>query len=191
MHLCVVRCASLCAMFLYFYIGQWSMKTCVGRFEPIQEKVTMCACICVLIFTVCHYVYSVFWPGTLLQFMQHLDITFRRDPTNFRPRINKLESTKDREQKSAGSYYYLDDWPDFWQVWFICSYSTHLCCILLAPRQLSWPFFCLLCCSCWICKLWKASLSDIRAWVNHFDGLTNGEWPFAFGEVLFSGWLNE
>ncbi|KHN41776.1 ABC transporter E family member 2 [Glycine soja] len=39
----------------------------------------------------------------------HLDITFRRDPTNFRPRINKLDSTKDREQKSAGSYYYLDD----------------------------------------------------------------------------------
>ncbi|KAJ8447324.1 hypothetical protein Cgig2_013101 [Carnegiea gigantea] len=40
--------------------------------------------------------------------MQHLDITFRRDPTNYRPRINKLESTKDREQKSAGTYYYLD-----------------------------------------------------------------------------------
>ncbi|KAK9267559.1 hypothetical protein L1049_009987 [Liquidambar formosana] len=42
-------------------------------------------------------------------FLSHLDITFRRDPTNFRPRINKLESTKDREQKAAGSYYYLDD----------------------------------------------------------------------------------
>lgn len=42
-------------------------------------------------------------------YVQHLNITFRRDPTNFRPRINKLESTKDREQKSAGSYYYLDD----------------------------------------------------------------------------------
>ncbi|KAG5060850.1 hypothetical protein JHK87_001879 [Glycine soja] len=41
--------------------------------------------------------------------LKHLDITFRRDPTNFRPRINKLDSTKDREQKSAGSYYYLDD----------------------------------------------------------------------------------
>ncbi|KAF7042709.1 hypothetical protein CFC21_052231 [Triticum aestivum] len=40
---------------------------------------------------------------------KHLDITFRRDPTNYRPRINKLESTKDREQKNAGSYYYLDD----------------------------------------------------------------------------------
>ncbi|KAJ1690830.1 hypothetical protein LUZ63_014985 [Rhynchospora breviuscula] len=43
------------------------------------------------------------------RFLSHLDITFRRDPTNYRPRINKLESTKDREQKSAGSYYYLDD----------------------------------------------------------------------------------
>uniref|UniRef100_A0A3Q7HT27 ABC transporter E family member 2 n=2 Tax=Solanum lycopersicum TaxID=4081 RepID=A0A3Q7HT27_SOLLC len=42
-------------------------------------------------------------------FLSHLNITFRRDPTNFRPRINKLESAKDREQKLAGSYYYLDD----------------------------------------------------------------------------------
>ncbi|XP_020889282.1 LOW QUALITY PROTEIN: ABC transporter E family member 1 [Arabidopsis lyrata subsp. lyrata] len=42
-------------------------------------------------------------------FLSHLNITFRRDPTNFRPRINKLESIKDKEQKTAGSYYYLDD----------------------------------------------------------------------------------
>lgn len=42
-------------------------------------------------------------------FLSHLDITFRRDPTNFRPRINKLESVKDREQKLAGNFYYLDD----------------------------------------------------------------------------------
>ncbi|ESQ37161.1 hypothetical protein EUTSA_v10002453mg [Eutrema salsugineum] len=42
-------------------------------------------------------------------FLSHLNITFRRDPTNFRPRINKLESLKDREQKAAGSYYFLDD----------------------------------------------------------------------------------
>ncbi|EEC67005.1 hypothetical protein OsI_33716 [Oryza sativa Indica Group] len=41
------------------------------------------------------------------KFLSHLEITFRRDPTNFRPRINKLDSAKDREQKSAGSYYYL------------------------------------------------------------------------------------
>ncbi|GJP54028.1 hypothetical protein CLOM_g13137 [Closterium sp. NIES-68] len=42
-------------------------------------------------------------------FLSQLDITFRRDPTNFRPRINKIDSIKDREQKSAGTYYYLDD----------------------------------------------------------------------------------
>ena len=42
-------------------------------------------------------------------FLKNLDITFRRDPTNYRPRINKADSLKDREQKTAGSYYYLDD----------------------------------------------------------------------------------
>lgn len=33
------------------------------------------------------------------QFLASLEITFRRDPTNFRPRVNKAESMKDREQK--------------------------------------------------------------------------------------------
>ena len=42
-------------------------------------------------------------------FLKSLEITFRRDPTNYRPRINKMESVKDREQKDAGTYYYLDD----------------------------------------------------------------------------------
>ncbi len=28
---------------------------------------------------------------------------------NYRPRINKAHSTKDVEQKSAGTYYYMDD----------------------------------------------------------------------------------
>ncbi|KAL4429831.1 hypothetical protein ABPG77_010948 [Micractinium sp. CCAP 211/92] len=42
-------------------------------------------------------------------FLKNLEITFRRDPTNYRPRINKKESTKDREQKLAGTYYYLED----------------------------------------------------------------------------------
>eukprot|EP00898_Chlorokybus_atmophyticus_P001335 jgi/Chlat1/2201/Chrsp17S02764 len=42
-------------------------------------------------------------------FLSNLEITFRRDPTNYRPRINKMDSTKDREQKLAGTYYYLDD----------------------------------------------------------------------------------
>lgn len=40
-------------------------------------------------------------------FLSNLDITFRRDPTNYRPRINKYASTKDREQKEAGTYYYM------------------------------------------------------------------------------------
>lgn len=42
-------------------------------------------------------------------FLGNLEITFRRDPTNYRPRINKLHSVKDREQKSAGQYFYHDD----------------------------------------------------------------------------------
>lgn len=41
-------------------------------------------------------------------FLRNLDITFRRDPTNYRPRINKHGSTKDREQKDAGTLYYID-----------------------------------------------------------------------------------
>jgi ATP-binding cassette subfamily E protein 1 len=41
-------------------------------------------------------------------FLQELDITFRRDPSNYRPRINKEDSTKDREQKAAGEYYLAD-----------------------------------------------------------------------------------
>ena len=43
------------------------------------------------------------------KFLQMMDITFRRDPTNFRPRINKNLSIKDREQKAAGNYFLLDD----------------------------------------------------------------------------------
>mmetsp|Transcript_20524 Transcript_20524/g.57218 ORF Transcript_20524/g.57218 Transcript_20524/m.57218 type:complete len:618 (-) Transcript_20524:579-2432(-) len=42
-------------------------------------------------------------------FLHNLDITFRRDPTNYRPRINKWGSTKDREQKEAGTHYYIGD----------------------------------------------------------------------------------
>ncbi|OMH82028.1 ABC transporter E family member 2 [Zancudomyces culisetae] len=42
-------------------------------------------------------------------FLQALNITFRRDPTNYRPRINKLDSLKDREQKLAGNYFFLEE----------------------------------------------------------------------------------
>merc|ERR1719221_789195 len=41
-------------------------------------------------------------PQSLLEgmntFLKQLGITFRRDPVNFRPRINKIDSVKDREQ---------------------------------------------------------------------------------------------
>jgi ATP-binding cassette subfamily E protein 1 len=41
-------------------------------------------------------------------FLKTLDITFRRDPTNFRPRINKHNSQQDQVQKKAGTYFYTD-----------------------------------------------------------------------------------
>jgi len=52
-------------------------------------------------------------PMTLLEgmnrFLAQIEITFRRDPTNFRPRINKGESVKDREQKLNGNYFIMED----------------------------------------------------------------------------------
>jgi ATP-binding cassette subfamily E protein 1 len=51
-------------------------------------------------------------PMSLLEgmnrFLAQLEITFRRDPTNYRPRINKSESVKDREQKAGGNYFVLE-----------------------------------------------------------------------------------
>jgi ATP-binding cassette subfamily E protein 1 len=41
-------------------------------------------------------------------FLKQLNITFRRDPTNFRPRINKMDSIKDKEQKLSGNYFFLE-----------------------------------------------------------------------------------
>lgn len=43
------------------------------------------------------------------RFLELLGITFRRDPNNFRPRINKYSSVKDVEQKRAGQYFFLED----------------------------------------------------------------------------------
>lgn len=42
-------------------------------------------------------------------FLAVLEVSMRRDPTNFRPRVNKLNSIKDKEQKSSGNYFFLDD----------------------------------------------------------------------------------
>jgi ATP-binding cassette subfamily E protein 1 len=43
------------------------------------------------------------------KFLQSLDITFRRDPNNYRPRINKLNSVKDVDQKKSGNFFFLED----------------------------------------------------------------------------------
>lgn len=43
------------------------------------------------------------------KFLKDLKITFRRDKETKRPRVNKLDSYLDREQKENGEYYYLKD----------------------------------------------------------------------------------
>ncbi|KAJ1672303.1 Fe-S cluster-binding ribosome biosynthesis protein [Coemansia sp. RSA 25] len=43
------------------------------------------------------------------KFLKSLKVTFRRDPTNYRPRINKYDSAKDKEQKLTGNYFFLED----------------------------------------------------------------------------------
>jgi len=40
-------------------------------------------------------------------FLRAVDVTFRRDPSTKRPRINKRGSQLDRAQKKAGEYYYV------------------------------------------------------------------------------------
>lgn len=40
-------------------------------------------------------------------FLRSANITFRRDPSTGRPRANKPESQKDKEQKAKGEYYYI------------------------------------------------------------------------------------
>lgn len=42
-------------------------------------------------------------------FLKSLEITFRRDPSNFRPRINKMSSVMDKEQKLAGNFFFMDE----------------------------------------------------------------------------------
>ncbi|XP_017843791.2 ATP-binding cassette sub-family E member 1 [Drosophila busckii] len=56
---------------------------------------------------------TAFSPQSLLngmnRFLELLGITFRRDPNNFRPRINKNASVKDTEQKRSGQFFFLED----------------------------------------------------------------------------------
>jgi ABC-type proline/glycine betaine transport system ATPase subunit len=49
-------------------------------------------------------------------FLKNLDVTFRRDPTNFRPRINKSNSQLDQEQKLGGNYVGFVVCLAFWTV---------------------------------------------------------------------------
>lgn len=91
--------------------------------------------------------------------LQHLNITFRRDPTNYRPRINKLDSTKDREQKSAGSYYYLDDWCNLCITGFLPFAFYLRCCISewIIDSSTSWG-----------CAWYPWALSLVYAWCLFF-----------------------
>lgn len=43
------------------------------------------------------------------KFLENLDVTFRRDPVSFRPRINKHASQNDQAQKLAGNYFFLEE----------------------------------------------------------------------------------
>ncbi|KAJ1662533.1 Fe-S cluster-binding ribosome biosynthesis protein [Coemansia sp. RSA 1813] len=43
------------------------------------------------------------------KFLKMLNVTFRRDKENYRPRVNKLGSVRDKEQKADGNYFFLED----------------------------------------------------------------------------------
>lgn len=59
------------------------------------------------------------------KFLQNLDVTFRRDPNSYRPRINKYNSQLDQEQKTSGNYVCLPILP------FCFSSSSH--CVFVRP----------------------------------------------------------
>ena len=42
-------------------------------------------------------------------FLATLDVSMRRDPSNMRPRVNKYNSIKDKEQKASGQYFFLEE----------------------------------------------------------------------------------
>ncbi|TIB93667.1 putative nicotinate phosphoribosyltransferase [Wallemia mellicola] len=43
------------------------------------------------------------------KFLSSLQVTFRRDTTNYRPRVNKTDSLKDKEQKASGNFFFVGD----------------------------------------------------------------------------------
>jgi ATP-binding cassette subfamily E protein 1 len=42
-------------------------------------------------------------------FLKAMGVTFRRDPTTRRPRVNKEGSRLDRHQRKIGEYYYVSE----------------------------------------------------------------------------------
>ncbi len=40
------------------------------------------------------------------QFLKSLDMSFRRDEKSMRPRVNKIDSRLDKQQKASGNFYY-------------------------------------------------------------------------------------
>jgi len=45
-------------------------------------------------------------PDAMNKFLKSLDMSFRRDEKSLRPRVNKLESRLDKDQKTTGNFYY-------------------------------------------------------------------------------------
>ena len=52
-------------------------------------------------------------PSSLIEgmnkFLSDLGVTYRRDPYNFMPRRNKVDSILDKKQKISGNYFYIGD----------------------------------------------------------------------------------
>lgn len=48
------------------------------------------------------------WPDGFNRFLKHLAPTFRKDPINFRQRINKKNDHIDQLHKKNGEYYMFD-----------------------------------------------------------------------------------
>ena len=84
-------------------------------------------------------------------FLKNLDVTFRRDPTNYRPRINKSNSQLDQEQKASGNFVCFLFFFFFFSFFFFfffpaLSFCTFLVypagslanCFLFSPHSSSW-----------------------------------------------------
>ena len=63
------------------------------------------------------------------KFLKNLDVTFRRDPNSFRPRINKYNSQLDQEQKLNGNYVSSSS------TYFTLQDRTLTCALSVLPRR--------------------------------------------------------